>query len=118
MNRRSVAVILPVLLGVALIIAGLLWKTPGAALTTYKSLNGETVDYYARGDTYSSIDEYVGGDAYNYIIGASLVAGEISGVIVSKTICIVGGILCLCIGTMAAVVGQCNKESVLDQSQE
>lgn len=118
MNKHSVAVILPILLGIALIIVGLLWKTPGAALTTYESLNGESVDYYVRGKTYSSIDEYVGGDAYNYIIGASLVAGEISGVLVSKTVCIVGGILCICLGALATAIERLNEELTLNPSNE
>ena len=44
------------------------------------------------------IDEYVGGDAYNYIIGASLVAGKTAGVIAAKAISIVGGAICFCFG--------------------
>lgn len=34
-----------------------------------------------------SVPDYVGGDAYNYIIEASLRGGEISGAMVTKTIC-------------------------------
>lgn len=37
--------------------------------------------------------EYIGGDAYNYQIEASLKAGYLSGVLTMKTIMFVGGIL-------------------------
>jgi phage terminase large subunit-like protein len=49
-------------------------------------------------DNYSAIKEYVGGDAYNYIIGASLVGGRISGVFAMKAIFISVGILIFCAG--------------------
>lgn len=98
MNRYGKAFFFSIVLGVILIAVGLLWRIPGEALTTRTSLNGESTENYVRGNTYSAIDEYVGGDAYNFIIGASLVAGEITGVLVSKTICVVGGALCICMG--------------------
>ena len=47
---------------------------------------------------YSASDEYVGGDAYNFIIGASLVAGRISGTMTTKAIMIVSGVLCVTLG--------------------
>ena len=55
-------------------------------------------DNYVFDDKYTAIDEYVGGDAYNYIIGATLVAGKISGTMITKAIFVVGGTLCLCFG--------------------
>lgn len=67
----------PIIIGILLVLIGLIIRVPGGALTTYKSLDGESAGgYYAFDNRYSSIDEYVGGDAYNYIIGASLVAGK------------------------------------------
>ena len=72
----------PIIIGILLVLIGLIIRVPGGALTTYKSLDGESAGgYYAFDNRYSSIDEYVGGDAYNYIIGASLVAGKTAGVI-------------------------------------
>ncbi len=61
-------------------------------------MDGEWTDDYVFDNKYSSIDEYVGGDAYNYIIGASFVAGKTSGAMTSKAICIVGGVICVCLG--------------------
>ena len=82
------------IIGIVLILAGLIIQIPGGALTTYKSLNGDKTDNYYFDDKYSTIDEYVGGDAYNYIIGASLVAGKTAGAMASKAICFVGGAVC------------------------
>lgn len=96
---RECAFLCPVILGVALLLVGCFMKMPGTALTTVKSVDGNTCtsDYYI-GDRYSAIDEYVGGDAYNYIIGSALVAGRISGTIMAKTLCVVAGALCICAG--------------------
>ena len=89
----------PIIIGILLILIGLIIRVPGGALTTYKSLDGESAgNYYAFDNRYSSIDEYVGGDAYNYIIGASLVAGKTAGVIAAKAISMVGGAICFCFG--------------------
>lgn len=89
----------PIIIGILLVLIGLIIRVPGGALTTYKSLDGESAgSYYAFDNRYSSIDEYVGGDAYNYIIGASLVAGKTAGVIAAKAISMVGGAICFCFG--------------------
>ena len=97
-NKLNEAYMCPIIIGIFLILVGLFIQVPGGALTTYKFLDGDKAEDYVFDDKYSSIDEYVGGDAYNYIIGASLVAGEISGVITAKAIFVVGGTLCLCLG--------------------
>ena len=80
-----------IVLGVILIVLGIVIRIPSKELTTYKLLEGE----------YSVIDEYVGGDAYNYIIGASLVAGNIAAAKISKAIFIAVGVLVMCIGLIA-----------------
>lgn len=98
MKEESKAFLFPILLGLILILAGIFLPIPGGALTTSKYSNGEKTDYYVFDDKYSSIDEYVGGDAYNYIIGASLVAGKMSGAITAKAVFIAGGAVCLCLG--------------------
>ena len=109
---------IPIIFGVLLIAIGLLFPKPGEALTTYSYLKGESTDgYYVLGKTFSAIDEYVGGDAYNYIIGASLVAGKISGAMTVKAIFIVGGLLCLCAGiTMLTMVDDRNELSTKKES--
>lgn len=85
--------------GIILILAGLFISVPGTELTTYQSLDGKKSDY---SDTkYSSIEEYVGGDAYNYIIGASLVGGKIAGAKAQKAIFISAGLLIVALGALA-----------------
>ena len=80
-----------IVLGIILIVLGIIIRIPSKELTTYKILEGE----------YSVIDEYVGGDAYNYIIGASLVAGTIAAAKISKALFIAVGVLVMCIGLIA-----------------
>lgn len=98
MNKIGKAYAWPLIIGAVLILVGLIIQVPGGVLTTLETRNGESTDNYVFDDEYSSIDEYVGGDAYNYIIGASLVAGKISGTMTVKAVCIVGGLLCICAG--------------------
>lgn len=96
---KEKAYMVPVIVGLILILIGLFLKVPGGALTTYRSLDGDSAgSYYVFDKKYSAIDEYVGGDAYNYIIGASLVAGKTAGMIAAKAITMVGGAICVCFG--------------------
>lgn len=81
------------LVGLALFIVGLAIEVPGDKLTTYYVLADES--------EYSYIKEYVNGDAYNYIIGASLVGGRIAGVLAQKAIFIAIGLLIFSIGIYA-----------------
>lgn len=97
-SKQNKAYLCSIIFGVILVLVGLYIQIPGGALTTYESLDGTTTEYYVFDNKYSSIDEYIGGDAYNYIIGASLVAGKISGTMTTKAIFIVGGVICICFG--------------------
>ncbi len=85
-------------IGIILVLIGLFIRVPGAALTTQESLDGVSTAYYVLGNSYSAIDEYVGGDAYNYIIGATLVAAKITGAMTARAIFIVGGLICFALG--------------------
>lgn len=85
-------------IGIILVLIGLFIRVPGAALTTRESLDGVSTAYYVLGNSYSAIDEYVGGDAYNYIIGATLVAAKITGAMTARAIFIVGGLICFALG--------------------
>lgn len=108
-NKSNNAYIYPIIIGLVLIFIGLITPIPGGALTTYQSLEGTATTDYSFSNKYSTIDEYVGGDAYNYIIGASLVAGKLSGAMTSKAIYIVGGTLCFCFGiTLKALQKKAN----------
>ena len=107
----------PIFVGIVVMIVGIALRTPGGALTTYASLDGKKADsYYSFDNRYSAIDEYVGGDAYNYIIGASLVAGKTSGMIAAKTIGIVGGVLCMCAG--ATMMFSQKKDAVMEVKEQ
>ena len=94
-DKKRTAALVVIAAGIILIIAGLIIAVPGDHLTTYERLGGS--------DGYSYIREYVGGDAYNYITGASLVAGHISGTMAMKAIFIAVGVLVACIGLLAFV---------------
>ena len=89
-NKKRTAALVVIAAGIILITAGLMIAVPGDYLTTYESLGGK--------DGYSYIREYVGGDAYNYIMGASLVAGHISGTMAMKAVFIAVGVLVTCMG--------------------
>lgn len=90
---KKTSAILVMIIGVLLLATGLYLKTPGTKLTTQSYLKGL--------EKYSVIDKYVGGDAYNYIIGASLIAAEISGILTMKAIFIAVGALIFCIGLIS-----------------
>lgn len=96
----------PIMIGLILVLIGLIIQIPGGALTTYKFMNEESADGYAFDNKYSSIDEYVGGDAYNFIIGASLVGGKIAGTIAAKAVAMVGGAICICFGVTLRMLEQ------------
>lgn len=97
-RKKQLALSLPIIVGVILIIAGLCISIPGTALTTLSSLNGVETAGYNLGNRYSTIDEYVGGDAFNFIISATIISGKLTGIIAVKGLCIVSGVLCVCLG--------------------
>lgn len=81
MKILKIAICLLMIASLTLFIVGISLKTPSSHLT----------DSYF-GDS-SHIERYVGGDAYNYIIGANLVGAEITGVMIQKAVFIVSGVL-------------------------
>lgn len=88
--------------GALCLLVGLLFPMPGEDLTTY-DLNGAE---------YFHIEEYVGGDAYNYIVGACILGGHISGAMTVKAVFAVGGLALICVGvTVLAVFGTGMKKS-------
>lgn len=77
--------ILGILAAIALVIFGLVFPVPEKHLyvSSYAFKNNWTEDG----------EEYVGGDAYNYQMEASLKAGWVSGVLAMKAICASSGVL-------------------------
>lgn len=114
MNKTLPVIVL--IVGLAMICVGLFFlKVPGQFLTDSSYLKPEKYPVIAGdGSNFSYIEQYVGGDAYNYIIGASLVGSRITGLIVAKTVLVAGGILIACIG----IIGLClaNSMSILHES--
>lgn len=68
MNKRAVGIV-GLVVTVCLIVAGFCISVPNREIS------------------FREVKSYVGGDAYNVIIEAGLRSGEISGAMVSKTIC-------------------------------
>lgn len=85
--KKNVSITI-ICIGAVLFLIGLFIKIPSEELTTHLSL----------GDKYSLIEEYVGGDAYNYIIGASIVSGKIVAAKIEKAIYISFGLLIIALG--------------------
>ena len=76
--------------GAILLLIGLCLTVPSDQLTTLESL--------AKYDSYSYVESYINGDAYNYIIAGSLIGGRIAGTLALKGGLISVGTLIVCIG--------------------
>ena len=63
---------------------------------------GLTYDIPSREFSFYSIKEYVGGDAYNGIIEASIRGGEIAGATITKAIYTCSGIIVMALGSIRA----------------
>ncbi len=88
-NIISILVILITLIaGVFLLQTGLSYEIPSREFSMYM------------------IEEYVGGDAYNGIIEASVRGGEIAGAIMAKSIYICSGIVTISIALSVAVISR------------
>lgn len=110
-TKTSVGVIM---VGLIMAIVGLLLPVPGTHLTTFEGLDGETGE--TNGKKYAAIEEYVGGDAYNYIIGAELVGNRISGTLAMKAVFISVGIMISCVGAIAFAKVKHDEENPLCDS--
>lgn len=73
-----------------LIAAGIFISLPS------KRLSVSSYNYYPKWTDKSGV-EYVGGDAYNYQMEASLKAGYVSGVMAMKAVFIGSGVILLCV---------------------
>lgn len=70
------------IIGIILFIIGLCIEVPSDSISSY------------------SVSKYINGDAYNYMIEASLRGGKIAGVMISKCVYIVIGLLISCISSL------------------
>lgn len=80
--------ILGIILAIALIVFAVAYPVPDKYV--YVSSSSKAYDYSWDKNIGA---EYLGGDAYNYQVEASLKAGYFSGVVVMKTLCFAAGIL-------------------------
>ena len=94
MNKKNIIFVaaIVVIAGLILLIVGLNYDIPSKK-------------FY-----FSSIEEYVGGDAYNAMIEASLRGGEIAAAKTRTTMYICGGIITMAIGILIEVSGTAKKE--------
>lgn len=83
----SIGFAIMMIVGIALFIYGCTIKIPS-----------EKLSYYSNNDDTSKIEEYVGGDAYNYIIGAEIVGSKI---VAAKT----AQAIFICTGLFMATLG-------------
>lgn len=96
----------------ALIAFGLFFPTPAKHLDVDDSYNYSSYSHEEWKWIENKGEEYVGGDAYNYQMEASLKAGYISGVLAMKSITVVSGILLFFISLYSA----CKIESTIEQT--
>lgn len=106
--KKSIQIII-MIIGIALVCVGLFLPVPSKELTTYS---------FMADSGYSVIEEYVGGDAYNYIIGAALVGGEIAGAKTQKAIYTVSGLFLICAGLVLFDMGKREGISKYDQNNK
>ncbi len=81
-NSRDYVKIFLIIVGIILIILGINFEVPSREFNIYK------------------ITEYVGGDAFNGIIEASIRGGEIAGAMITKAICICSGFIIIALGCL------------------
>ena len=79
--------------GVVLLVAGLGVSIPSSYISSY------------------SMTEYVGGDAYNFIVEAALRGGKIAGATVTKSLYTAGGLLIACISALKIKLVKPEKEN-------
>ncbi len=106
MKKQKIFSTILIVVGLILFIVGLSVSVPSEQLTTYKILtyDGE----------YSYVEEYVGGDAYNYIIAASLVGGKICGAMTQKAIYISVGLIITCFGIFLSIISNKSRSANID----
>lgn len=93
MNKsiKTIIAIIVVIAGLALLIAGIKYEIPN------------------RKFSFRTLEEYVGGDAYNAMIEASIRGGEIASAKTSKTIYICSGTITMAIGFLISATGTAKK---------
>lgn len=93
-----------IILSIVLIVLAFLIPVPGSILTD--------LDFMSADPDYSIIDTYVGGDAYNYIIGANLVGAKITGTMVMRATLFCTGIIVFSLGLFGCFYASCKEKQL------
>lgn len=93
-----------IILSMVLIVLAFLIPVPSSILTDS--------DFMSDYSGYSVIDTYVGGDAYNYIIGANLVGAKITGIMVMRTTLFCTGIIVFSLGLLGCFYASCKEKQL------
>ena len=88
MNKKSMAALIGIILGIILLIMGFSTTTPDRELPRISRFGEGT-------------PAYVGGDAYNFIIESSLRGGEIAGATMARAVYISAGLLTITVSAIA-----------------
>lgn len=101
-NLQKAKIIVPCVtigIGVICLIAGVVFPMPNEQLSTFVPV----------GSSSFHVEEYVGGDAYNYIIGACILGGHVAGAMAAKSIFITAGLALACLGCFLLVFSLSSK---------
>ena len=93
MNKKSLSGLLGIALGVILLIMGMATTVPDRMLPSFVSRS----EHERTGE---GTPQYVGGDAYNFLIESSIRGGEIAGATTARAIYITGGALAITLGAI------------------
>lgn len=95
-NLQKARIIVPCVtigIGVICLVIGLVFPVPNEHLSTFVPV----------GSSSFHVEEYVGGDAYNYIIGACILGGHIAGAMATKSVFVAIGLVLICLGCFLLV---------------
>ena len=95
MNKKSIAGLIGVALGVILLFMGFATTSPERIVPSFVSRFSDEAQ------TGEGTPEYVGGDAYNFLIEASIRGGEIAGARTARAVYLSVGALTITVGAVA-----------------
>lgn len=106
MSKKSIASLVGIILGIILLISGFATTVPDRMLPSFVSRS-------EREETGEGTPQYVGGDAYNFLMEASIRSGEIAGARTARAIYISSGVLLITISAMTFVGEFDQKKEIL-----
>ncbi len=98
-KAKTIVACVTIGIGVICLIVGLVFPMPDEHLSTFVAANSSSFH----------VEEYVGGDAYNYIIGACILGGHVAGAMATKSIFVAVGLVLVCLGCFLLVFSLSSK---------